>query len=301
VALALAAVIIVAACGGKAELSNPSASVAPTMSEIAGATVDGILDHEITLAGGLWQGEPVAPGSSSRPSVGLIEHFALDGDLDGDGRPESAVLLWESSGGSGTRLYLAVMARTDDGVRDAATVFVGDRVQVRSGHISDRKIVLDVVRHGPTDPACCPTERAVIRFAFDGATLTQTADEVTGLLSSADLEGEEWRLLVMGWNLPVPDNSTITLTVEGDRVAGSSGCNSYFGGITDLEPGRISIGEVGSTMMACPEAAMVLEQRFLGAVANASSYSFLAGRLALTCDTEDGSTTLIFEASADTE
>jgi heat shock protein HslJ len=304
--LALAA----AGCGG-ADETGPAPPIlaadtvvlptAPTPAELADATYEGIFDRPVTLTAGRWEGEPPVEGASSRPSVGLMDHFSLHGDLDGDGALETAALLWSSTGGSGTRNYLAVVARTADGLRNRATTLLGDRVQVRSGRVEGREIVLDLVRHGPQDPACCPTERAEMRWVLDGGTLVVTTDEIVGPLSLADLEGPEWRLLTLGWNQPVPEGLEITLEIEADRVSGSSGCNRYTGGIAASDPGRLEISETAATKRACPEPVMSLESRFLRALAGASDYDFLAGRLALTCSTDEGMTTLIFEPSTAAE
>ena len=83
------------------------------------------------------------------PSAGLVEHFVLTGDLNGDGRDEAVVLLWENSGGSGTRTYLAAMGRGDGAIVNLGTVLIGDRVQVKTGFIVDGLITLDLIQAGP--------------------------------------------------------------------------------------------------------------------------------------------------------
>ena len=108
--------LVTAACSRGGTLGGPVAIItdndqggAPSVEELAVATYEGITEEPITLIDGRWEGEPYVEGGASRPSVGLIDHFVLNGDLNGDGRAEAAALLWSSSGGSGTRLYLAVV------------------------------------------------------------------------------------------------------------------------------------------------------------------------------------------------
>ena len=84
------------------------------------------------------------------------------------------------------------------------------------------------------------------------------------------------------------------MVFQDDRVSGSSGCNSYFAGVMAPNPGELAFNGIGATRMACPEPVMDLEGRYLQSLAGASSYSFLAGRLVLNCDSEDGSTSLVF-------
>jgi heat shock protein HslJ len=46
--------------------------------------------------------------------------------------------------------------------------------------------------------------------------------------------------------------------------------------------------------MACPEPVMDLEKHYLKVLAGASSYTFLAGRLVLSCNTDEGSVVLVY-------
>lgn len=284
--------ITAAACSRSGLLDGPV--VAPTASELAHATYSGVLDNPVTLAEGRWKGEPFVAGGASRPSIGLIDHFILTGDLDGDGFDEAATLLWESSGGSGNRLYLAVMGRRDGDIENLGTTLIGDRVQIRSGTLEDGKITLDLVRAGPEDAACCPTQRAVVTWALTGEGLARIADETTGSLSLADLGGVEWILVELGREQPVPEDVEISLAFQHDRVSGSSGCNTYFAGVSAPGPGKLGFNGMGATRKACPEPVMDLERLYLTTLADAARYTFLAGRLALSCDTDEGPVTLLY-------
>jgi heat shock protein HslJ len=270
------------------------ASGAPTPGELAHSTYSGITDEPVTLAAGRWEGEAFVAGAASRPSVGLIDHFRLTGDLDGDGFDEAVALLWESSGGSGTRLFLAVMGRRHKMVENLGTRLIGDRVQVRSGAIDNGGITLDIVRAGPEDASCCPTEKARVTWVLNADGLTQLADETTGTLSLADLGRGEWVLIELGRGQALPEDAEISLVFEDDRVSGRSACNTYFAGVSAPGPGELGFKGMGATRMVCPEPEMDLERRYLKALAGASSYTFLAGRLAINCETDSGSTVLLF-------
>jgi copper homeostasis protein (lipoprotein) len=66
----------------------------------------------------------------------------------------------------------------------------------------------------------------------------------------------------------------IILKNQETRVKGHGGCNSFFG-TYELKPGnRITISQIGNTLMACPE--METETQFLKAIQAADSY-FLKG------------------------
>lgn len=60
---------------------------------------------------------------------------------------------------------------------------------------------------------------------------------------------------------------------EPGRVAGSGGCNGYFGAVK-LGAGTVEFSALGSTRMACPEALMDQEQRFLVALEKSRRYRF---------------------------
>jgi heat shock protein HslJ len=260
-------------------------SGAPSIAELANATYAGIVEEPVTLIEGRWEGTPYVAGGAARPAVGLVEHGALTGDLDDDGSEEAAVLLWESSGGSGTRLYLAVMDRRDGDVENIGTTLVGDRIQVRGGSIDGKRIVLSIVRAGPKDAACCPTEKAVMSWELDENALYPVENRPTGTLSLADLEGPEWVLRELGRGTPPPDGVTVTLVVRDGRVSGNSGCNTYFAGVSGPTPGELHFNGMGATRAACAEPTMEFERQYLKILATAAGYDFLAGHLVLTCQT----------------
>jgi len=291
------------ACSRGATVDDPAVTTetekdAPSVLELANATYSGVMSEAVTLADGRWEGEPFVEDGASRPTVGLVEHFVLTGDLDGDRADEAVTLLWESSGGSGTRLFLAAVGVRDEIVTNLGTSLIGDRVQVRSGAVEDGRITLDVVRAGPEDAACCPTEKALVTWALSDDGLMPVDDEITGTLSIADLEGSEWTLLELGWGQSPPEDVEISLAFERDRVSGNGGCNGYFAGVTAAGPGQLGFNGMGATRMACPEPTMDLERRYLNALAEASGYTFLAGRLVLSCDTEEGPQALVFTPRA---
>ena len=286
------AVAATPACDRGGAVEEP---VAPSLEELSSATYTGIYDEAVTLVEGRWEGEPFVEGGASRPSAGLVDHFALIGDLDGDDREETTVLLWESSGGSGTRLYLAAMGRSHDDLEDLGTVLVGDRVQVYSGRIADGRIELEVVQAGPGDAMCCPSQLATRGWTLGEDGLVEGETTITGTLSLDSLGGPEWILSELGWGKPVPDTAEITISFDDGKVTGSGGCNRYFAAVAGDTPGQLAFAGMGTTRMACPESTMGLERNYLKTLSGASRYSFLGGRLVLGCDTDDGPIALIYE------
>lgn len=304
--------MLLAACGGgkpaeqapgeEARTSGAASAVpggsSPSLAELESATYLGITKDPITLTDGRYEGEPVSPEGASRPQVGLVRELVARGDLDGAaGGGEAAVLLWESSGGSGTFLHVAAMARVEGEVRNLGTAPVGNRVQVRSLEIVDGDIVLEVVEQGPEDAACCPTRLARKSWRLEGSSLVVVGSEDQGTLSLALLAGSSWVLAAWQFQDPAPAEPAITLTLEEDKVAGFAGCNRYFASVAETEPGSITVGPVGATRMACPDSLMALEGRYLDLLGKVGKFSFLAGRLALSWRDGDVFGSLLFVRS----
>ncbi len=266
----------------------------PTLIVAAGATYRGIYEEPVQLQGGVYVGPPFAPGAASRPRVELIRDFLMTGDLNGDGNEEAIVLLSESSGGSGTQLYLAVLGRSDDEVVNLGTALVGDRIQVQAARVSDGNVELDVIQAGPDDAACCPSEKATRKWTLKKDDLKETGSDVTGRLSLADSVGPEWVLTHLTQTEEAPAEPEVTLVFEDTRVSGSGGCNRFFAQVQGGAPGELTLGPIGSTRRACPETDMDLEQRYFKLLGGAVKYGFLAGRLVLTVRDSSGLGTMIF-------
>ena len=83
------------------------------------------------------------------------------------------------------------------------------------------------------------------------------------------------------------DDSRVTLEFSEQRVGGKASCNSYQGAWS-LENDKLSIVDVAVTMMACPEALMNQERRFLDALNSADGIRFDdTGALFLTSGGDD--------------
>jgi len=107
-----------------------------------------------------------------------------------------------------------------------------------------------------------------------------------------------WKLTSItgaGVELPLTKDVEITLVFTPDgRIAGSGGCNRYFSAVELETPGELSLGPVGSTMMACPELTMAQEQQYLRALQGVGRYRLAGARLELFFG-DDG--VLTFEAT----
>jgi heat shock protein HslJ len=265
----------------------------PTADQLENGTYSGIYDEPVRLAGGVYEGEPFEPGSPSHPRVTLLGVRAF-GDLGDAAGKSAAVLLAENSGGSGTFMYLAVVGMRDGEPVNLGTASFGDRVQVRAMEIVDGAIALDVVRQGAEDGACCPGQLARILWRLRGDRLERVSEEVQGRLSIESLGSDEWVLTALGEDEPAPQSPEVTIAFVEGRVAGTGGCNRYFASIEEGSAGMVTLGPVGSTMMACPDEAMALERTYLERLGKVTQYGYRDGELALSWTDASGHGSLRF-------
>jgi heat shock protein HslJ len=287
VALIVAATVPSAVSAASCRLNDPTA--------LRDIEYRGIYDNAVTLKDGVYEGEPFVPGGASRQRVELLDMPSVLHDMDGDGIDDVAVLLAESSGGSGVFTWLAVVSCRDGRAINIGTIRLGDRVMIRSMAGQEGTIVVEFVAAGPAEPLCCPTRKVRSRFRMADGKLLLASSEVQGTLSLADLKGVTWRLSRLGRNERVPEGVKVTAVFGDGRVAGTGGCNRYSAGVVETGPMEFSIGPAASTRMACPDPAGGFEDGYFSALQSANRFGFLLGNLVLHYEKGDARETMIFE------
>lgn len=279
--------------------ASGAAAPPPSLEQLRNLAYRGIAEQPIQLKDGACEPGPGAPGTPPQPRLLLVEGSRVTGDFNGDGMEDAAVLLAANLGGSGESLYLAVVrgAKDEEDIRNLATQPLGNRVKVRALRVDQGTLVLDLVKAGPGDAACCPSLKVRTRLRIEDGALVENGREEQGRLSVADLPGTTWSLVQLG-SQPLPSGTSVTLEFEGDRVSGSAGCNRYFAGIKGNGPYDISIGSPGATRRSCPDSVMATEAAYLQALQKVTQFSFLAGRLVLGYRLDDSQPpeSLIFSA-----
>jgi heat shock protein HslJ/uncharacterized lipoprotein YbaY len=155
-------------------------------------------------------------------------------------------------------------------VTDSALSFDGT-IEVISGSAASLPPSADVAvlaRH----PAICRDTMTGMPYP-ETVELTVNQETLTGCGGApADLlTGRTWVVEDIA-GAGIIDASRMTLGFGTDgRVAGSGGCNRWFAGYTLTGEG-LSIGQAGSTMMACPEALMDQERRFFEALGQVTGF-----------------------------
>lgn len=127
-------------------------------------------------------------------------------------------------------------------------------------------------------------------FSVAGGKLTLSDAEGTVLLTfeaqqPVALVGTPWQATMVNNNQQAVtgliEGTTITANFSADgNVSGKAGCNNYFGGY-QVDGDKLTIGQLGSTMMACVEPAGVMEQEsaYLAQLAKAATYSIHGDQL----------------------
>lgn len=97
---------------------------------------------KITLVNGKSE-IPAAPGSASKIITQYFGNEAV-GDLTGDGLPDTAFLISQNSGGTGTFYYAVVAVKTENGYKTTNAFFIGDRIAPQSTNINTSALELYV-------------------------------------------------------------------------------------------------------------------------------------------------------------
>lgn len=149
-----------------------------TLAALRNATynVEYTADGTAPLTNGEYR-EPAAPGSATETVVRLGDQVAY-GDLTGDGQDEAVALLISDPGGSGTFYDLVVVADVDGTPTQIGSVFLGDRIIVKSLAVEDGLVGLVMFTQGPNDPQSDPTQLTVKFFGVQDNELVELASQV---------------------------------------------------------------------------------------------------------------------------
>jgi heat shock protein HslJ len=297
VILAGLAVVALAGCSQSPPPPPPAPKEpppAPTLDQVRSATVSGVVEQPVTLVNGAWEGPAAEPGAASHPSLTLWSPSVIFNDVDGAPGSEAIAMLSTGSGGSGEFVHVGVFAMRDGKAVSIATAPVGDRVQLNRLWVEHGEIHMDVVEPGPKDPACCPTQVSRKVFKLEGGALKAVSSDVVGALSVNMLASTDWMLVEMDGAPVEAGAKPPTLLVQYGKVVGFDGCNRYTGALKESAPGQITVGPLAATRMACPPAAMALEDKFTAQMNKVTRYSFRAGQLVLSWDDKKDRGLLVF-------
>ena len=114
--------------------------------------------------------KPAAPGSVGVETVRVVGE-GVSGDIDGDGKPEAALLLADDPGGSGT-FYYAVLAVNDGKSWHATnTLPLGDRIAPQGIEYAGGQFVYRFMERKPGEPmAAEPSVLNTVPIRYDAGT-----------------------------------------------------------------------------------------------------------------------------------
>lgn len=191
--MVLTLTVFLSSCAGPSIPSStptPVASTAPTLQPTNTLTVTNLnpgkspidvaylINNQVVQLSDGKAKEPV-PGSSS---VVQTEVFGkpVTGDLNGDTILDAAVILVQSSGGSGMFFYVAAVLVQADGTYLATNaVFVGDRIAPQTTSIANQTITFNYATRAKDEPMTAQPSQAVSAyFQVLNGTLLQLPTEL---------------------------------------------------------------------------------------------------------------------------
>jgi hypothetical protein len=163
--LLLAVVLVVfAACAPTGTAASGGVTSSVSAPDPSNATFK-IERDTVVLVNGRAERE-AAPGSATKITTTLADPRA-SGDLDGDRRPDTVVVLIYQPGGSGSFFYVAALLNAAGGVTTTPAVLLGDRIKVTGVKLDGRTIVVDLLdriagRPLSESPSVASTKRFVV-------------------------------------------------------------------------------------------------------------------------------------------
>src|SRR3989344_7159747 len=115
----------------------------------------------------------LATFSGLEGEVTILEEKAY-GDINGDQKPDTAVLLAESGGGSGVFIYAAAYVSGPVNYKGSNAVFLGDRISPQKISITSGVITISYLDRKPDEPfAAEPTVPVSKQFIYKNGELVE--------------------------------------------------------------------------------------------------------------------------------
>lgn len=117
----------------------------------------------------------------------------------------------------------------------------------------------------------------ILMIVVLGAVALQSCKASKDMVRPTNSLQGEWNIVELNGSSLVPAEHQpfpyIGFNVSNKSVYGTSGCNRIMGSYESLKPGKLNFGQLGMTMMMCPD--MELENRVSKMIEQVKSYKFL--------------------------
>lgn len=118
---------------------------------------------------------PAAPGSATQITT-MAFGEPVTGDLNGDGKPDAAIMLVQDPGGSGAFYYVAAAINMTTGTYGTNAILLGDRVAPQNIQIQNGQIIANYADRAPGEPMTTPPSIGVSKYlTYDGSILREAA------------------------------------------------------------------------------------------------------------------------------
>ena len=144
----------------------PSITTQPFDGKNATFTIGGA---QVTLTDGISE-VPAAPGSASMVTTRYFGNEAV-GDISGDDKPDTAFLVTQETGGSGTFYYVVAAIPTKNGYKTTNAILLGDRISPQTTEINDEELIVNYANRASGEPMSTkPSVGKSIYLALDPIT-----------------------------------------------------------------------------------------------------------------------------------
>ncbi len=89
-----------------------------------------------------------------------------------------------------------------------------------------------------------------------------------------------------GSNVELIEGFAVKISIDDDQVAGTAACNRYSGGVSIGSDGSFQVDGLSWTEIGCEPAVLELEQSFLAALGDVTSYAVADGVLTLSGESD---------------
>jgi heat shock protein HslJ len=284
-AIASGLILFGAGCGTSTPTPTPTPNPTPVVSDSPKNATYTVDNAKVTLV----DGKSIVALGDGATEKQITTYFGNEavGDLNGDGKDDTAFILTQSSGGTGMFYYVVAALKTANGYDGTNAVLLGDRIAPQSTVFQNGKITVNYADRGPNDSFAVQPSVGVSK------TVRFMNGKLTDVTNIARITDQKWTWLGTKMN----DGKTIspkkaqafTLTMKEDgTLSGTTDCNGYFGSYT-TDGNKIAFDKIGSALMFCEGAQEGIYMKYL-----ADIESFLItkdGKLALQIKMDSGTMT----------